>query len=133
MRDGQIKHLSFFMNIDSLKDAPAGEVTRLAEEYFLELLKVIEHCYRDYWIYVDPRALFTLQGISLLGWTIEDIEECGGLPRGYTDVEYDADDKDIQRLRLLSRDFEGDEMMEQYFEKYGFKNTANKVLQRTSR
>lgn len=133
MRDGKIQHVSFFMNIDSLKEAPAGEVTRLAKEYFLEILKVVESCYRDYWIYVDPRALFTTEGLSKLGWTIEDIEDCGGLPRGYTDVPYDSEDKEIQRLRLLSREFQDDEMMEQYFEKYGFENTANKALQRTSR
>jgi hypothetical protein len=67
MRDGKVKHLSFFMDIESLKGAPPGEVTRLAEEYFLEILKIIECCYRDYWIYVDPRALFTAEGLSQLG------------------------------------------------------------------
>lgn len=133
IRDGKIKHVSFFMDIDSLKGAPPGEVTRLAKEYFLEILKVVESCYRDYWVYVDPRALFTIEGLSQLGWTIEDIEECGGLPRGYTDVPYEGSDKDIQRLRLLSREFQGDELMEQYFEKYGFENTANIALQWTSR
>jgi len=133
MRGGKVKHLSFFMDIDSLKGAPPGEATRLSEEYFLEILKIIECCYRDFWIYVDPRALFTNEGLSQLGWSIEDIEECGGYPRGYTDVEYDGDDKDIQRLRILSRELQGDELMEQYFKKYGFENTTNKALQRTSR
>lgn len=132
MRDGKIQHVSFFMDIDSLKGAPPGEVTKLAKEYFLEILKVVECCYRDYWVYVDPRALFTIEGLSQLGWTIEDIEECGGLPRGYTDVPYGGSDKDIQRLRLLSREFQGDELMEQYFEKYGFENTANTALLRTT-
>lgn len=133
MRDGKIKHLSYFVDIDGLKDAPAGEVIRLAEEYFLEILKVVESCYRDFWVYVDPRAIFTEEGLALLGWSIEDIEEAGGLLRGYTDIPYEGDDKNFQRLCLLRREFEGDEMMEQYFSKYQLNSTANDALQRTSR
>ena len=133
MRDGKIKHLSYFVDIDDLKDAPAGEVTKLAEEYFVEVLKVVEGCYRNFWMYADPRAIFTEKGLELLGWVIEDIEEAAGLPRGYTDVPYDGEDKIFQRLRLLAREFQGDEMMEQYFVKYGLQSTVNKALQRTSR
>ncbi|QXC40049.1 hypothetical protein V3429_05335 [Aeromonas jandaei] len=116
--DGMFRHVSFFISIDRLKEAPSGDVIHLAENYFIDILKVVEACYRDYWVYVDPRALFTLEGLSQLGWSIEDVEACGGLPRGYTDVPYDGDDKNIQRLRLLSRELQGDEVMEQYFEKY---------------
>lgn len=118
MRDGEIKHLSYFVDIEGLKDSPSGEVTRLAKEYFLEVLKVIERCYRDYSVYIDPRAIFTPAGLASLGWSIEDIEEAAGLPRGWTDIPYESEDKDFQRLRLLAREFQGDEMMEQYFYKY---------------
>jgi hypothetical protein len=124
MRDGKVKHLSFFVHVDDLKSTPPGEVTRLAKEYFVEVLKIIESCYREFWVYTDPRAIFTKEGLSILGWTIEDIEEAAGLPRGYTDVPYDGDDKEYQRLRLLAREFQGDEMMEQYFTKYNLHSTA---------
>ena len=124
MRNGEVKHLSYFVDIDGLEKAPAGEVTRLAEEYFIEVLKVIERCYRDFWVYVDPRAIFTEKGLAALGWTIEDIEESVGLPRGWTDIPYEGDDKNFQRLRLLQRDFGGDEMMEQHFQKYGVRSNA---------
>lgn len=116
-----------------MKDAPVGEVTKLAEEYFVEVLKVVENCYRDFWVYADPRAIFTEEGLELLGWVIEDIEEAVGLPRGYTDIPYHEEDKNFQRLRLLAREFQGDEMMEQYFVKYGLQSTVKKVLQRTTR
>ncbi len=132
MRKGKIKHLSYFVGIGDLQDAPAGEVTRLAEEYFVEILKVVESCYRDFWVYADPRAIFTEEGLGLLGWVIEDIEEAVGLPRGWTDIPYEGEDKDSQRLRILSREFQGDEMMEQYFDKYGLETTVNKALQRKS-
>lgn len=133
IRKGQVKHLSYFVDIDDLKDAPAGEVTKLAEKYFVAVLKVVDACYRDFWMYADPRAIFTEEGLELLGWVIEDIEEAAGLTRGYTDITYDGEDKNHQRLRLLAREFQGGEMMEQYFEKYGLETTVNKALQRTSR
>lgn len=118
MRNGEIKHLSYFVDKEGLAKAPAGEVTRLSEEYFIEILKVIERCYREFAVYADPRTLFTEQGLNTIGWTIEDIEEAVGLPRGWTDIPYDSEDKNAQRLKLLRRDYGGDEMMEQYFLKY---------------
>lgn len=133
MREGKIKHVSYFVDIDDLKGAPAGEVTKLAEEYFVEVLKVVENCYRDFWVYADPRAIFTEEGLRLLGWVIEDIEEAAGIPRGYTDIPYEGEDKSFQRLRLLARQFQGDEMMEQYFVKYGLQSTVNKALRQSSR
>ncbi|HAT7998539.1 TPA: hypothetical protein GF082_03445 [Citrobacter braakii] len=133
IREGKLKHVSYFVDSDDLKDAPVGEVIKLAEEYFVEVLKVVENCYRDFWVYADPRAIFTEEGLELLGWVIEDIEEAAGLPRGYTDIPYHEEDKNFQRLRLLAREFQGDEMMEQYFVKYGLQSTVKKVLQRTTR
>ena len=124
MRNGEVKHLSYFIDIEGLEKAPTGEETRLAEEYFIDILKVVERCYRDFWVYVDPRAIFTEKGLRILGWTIEDIEEAAGLPKGYTDIPYDADDKNFQRLRLLHREFGGDEMMEQYFAKYNIPSSS---------
>lgn len=115
---GKTRHLSYFVDIDELKNSPDGEVVYLSRQYFLQILTIIEQCYRDFWVYVDPRAIFTENGLSMLGWTIEDIEEAAGIPRGWTDIPYDGDDKNFQRLRLLSRQFGGDEMMEEYFTKY---------------
>jgi len=117
-RSGRITHASYFIDMDELKNAPNGEVTVLAEEYFTSILIVLERCYRDFWVYVDPRAIFTEEGLSMLGWSVEDIEELVGLSRGWTDVPYEGEDKNLQRLRLLKREFEGDELMEQYFTKY---------------
>lgn len=124
---GKVKHLSYFVDIDELKNSPEGEVVDLSEKYFVKILTIIEQCYRDFWVYVDPRAIFTEKGLSMLGWTIEDIEEAGGLPRGWTDLPYDGEDKSFQRLRLLSREFCGDEMMEAYFAKYGIATTPREA------
>ena len=67
------------------------------------------------------------KGLSALGWTIEDIEESVGLPRGWTDVPYQSNDKTFQRLRLLQRQFGGDGMMEQYFVKYGLPPSSRRL------
>ena len=119
MRSGQVEHYSFFVNIEGLKKAPEGEVVLLAQDYLVEVLTIVEKCYRDFWAYVDPRAVFTEKGLAILGWSIEDLEEAVGLPRGWTDVPYEADDKNYQRLRMLQRQHGGDELMEKFFEKYG--------------
>ncbi|MGW8391476.1 hypothetical protein [Pseudoduganella sp. HUAS MS19] len=118
MRFGKLRSMSHFVDVDGLRNSPDGEVISLAETYFTDILKVIESCYRDYWAYIDPRAIFTEKGLEILGWTIEDIEEAFGLPRGWTDIPYEGDDKNFQRLRLLERQFGGDEQLEQYFDKY---------------
>jgi hypothetical protein len=120
--NGKFEKFSYFIDSKALGEAPAGDVMKLSKEYFVLILRLVESCYRHYRIYVDPRMLFTSDGLNALGWTIEDLEEAVGIPRGWTDVPYEGDDKEYQRLRLLSRQFQGDEVMEQYFLKYGFKS-----------
>jgi hypothetical protein len=117
MKNGMMEVDQRFIPIEELKDAPKGEVIELAEQYLIDILKVIKECYIDYHEYVNPNALFTMEGLSKLGWSIEDLEESLGLPRGWTDIEWDGDDKNEQRLMALSR-HGGDESTEQYFEKY---------------
>ncbi len=106
-----------FVPIPEIKEVPAGNVTELAESYLVDVLVVLKECYHDFSTYVDPRAIFTIDGLALLGWSIEDLEEALGFPRGYTDVEFEDGEKDNHRLKALSR-YGGDEEMEQYFEKY---------------
>jgi len=119
MAGGEFKQFSFFVDTEGLEGAPDGEVTGLAEEYFVAVLKVVEECYRDFSVFVDPRVLFTEEGLERIGWVIEDIEEAVGLPRGWTDVPYEGGDKNHQRLRILARNYQGDEMLEKYFKEFG--------------
>ena len=119
IRFGKLRSSAHFIDVEGLKGAPDGEVLQLSERYLIEILKVIHLCFKDYWQYIDPSAIFTERGLSLLGWSIEDIEEAFGLPRGWTDVPYNGSDKNFQRLRLLRRQFGGDDLMGEFFEKYG--------------
>lgn len=106
-----------FVPIPEIKEVPVGNVIKLAESYLIDVLEVLKECYHNFSAYVDPRAIFTTDGLSVLGWSIEDLEEALGFPRGYTDVEFEDGEKDKNRLKALSR-YGGDEEMEQYFEKY---------------
>lgn len=117
MHHGSLEFNQCFIPINDLANSPEGEVATLSEEYLKTILQVIKACYRDYKAYVDPRELFTTQGLSELGWSIEDLEESLGFPRGWTDISSDDPNIDKERLKVLSR-YGGDEEMEKYFEKY---------------
>jgi len=117
MQDGLIYASRVFLPTSDLKKVPEGEVIELCYKYFFEVLCVIGECYRDFDIYTDPRVIFTPQGLNKIGWTIEDLEETLGFPRGWTDGDWESNDKDEQRLKALSR-YGGDELLEVFLEKY---------------
>jgi len=117
MQDGLISASQVFVPIPDFKEVPEGEVTDLCQKYFVEVLNIIAECYRDFDVYADPRIIFTRRGLDKLGWTIEDLEESLGFPRGWTDVDWDKDHKDAKRLKVLSR-YGGDELLEIFLEKY---------------
>lgn len=102
-----------------LSEFPNVEVVEACEQYLRIILSVVSECYRDFADYVDPRRLFTIDGLAALRWTIEDLEECLGFPRGYTNIPWNSDDKDEQRLRALEGSAGFDELFEEVFVKYG--------------
>ncbi|MBW4423328.1 MAG: hypothetical protein KME50_02395 [Nostoc desertorum CM1-VF14] len=102
----------------NVKDIPDGEVLQLCHNYFTEVLEIICKCYRKFDVYVDPRIIFTMRGLEKLGWSIEDLEEALGFPRGYTDIEDWPEDNRIEiRLQVLSR-YGSDEELEYFLSKY---------------
>lgn len=74
-----------------IKSVPEGNVAKLSEQCLIEVLEVVAECYKDFDVYIDPRVLFTERGINALNWTVEDVEEFVGFPRGYTDIPVDYD------------------------------------------
>ncbi len=102
---------------DNNNENPEGDICELSELYLNSILNVVGQCYRDFDTYIDPRALFSKTGLSELGWSIEDLEEYLGLPRGYSDVTGNWDDKDSERLKALST-LGFDEEIEFFLKKY---------------
>lgn len=103
--------------ISEVKDIPIPSVTEACEMYLKQLLIIISECYLDFSAYINPNTMFTEKGLEVIGWSIEDLEEILGFPKGYTDVPWDGDYKNDQRLKALRR-YGGDDIVSEYFEKY---------------
>lgn len=123
-KEGSQLFEDFFVtpNVEDIEEATVPDLTTAAELYLIELLTIISACYTDYATYVNPNTIFTEQGLEKIGWTIEDIEEMVGLPRGYTDIEWPEHEKSQKRLDAL-RPYGGDDIMSEFFEKYNIKYT----------
>lgn len=106
-----------FMPDEEIPNTPEGGVVELCHQYMREIVAVVAECYRDFDVYADPRTIFTERGLTALGWSIDDLEESLGFPRGWTDLGRNDPDDRANRLRALSR-YGGDEELEQFIDKY---------------
>jgi len=102
-----------------IKNIPSGNVVELSEKCLTEVLEIVAECYKDFDVYIDPRVLFTERALKQLNWTIEDLEEFVGLPKGYTDIDYEDAEISNKEIRLkLLRKQGGDETLQAYLDKY---------------
>lgn len=102
-----------------IKSVPNGNVIDLSERCLIEVLEVVAECYKDFDVYIDPRVLFTQRALKKLNWTIEDLEEFVGMPKGYTDMDYEDTEMSNDEIRLkLLRNQGGDETLQVYIDKY---------------
>jgi len=111
---------SFYVPSNSeIKEVPDGNVIDLCEKCLKEVLSVVAECYKDFDVYIDPRALFTERALKKLNWTVEDLEELCGFPKGYTNIDFqDPDLSNLEiRLKLLSKN-SFDETIQEYLDKY---------------
>jgi hypothetical protein len=108
---------AFFQPNKDFPLLPNEDVVTIATNYLITILEVIHECYQEYRHYVNPDIIFTSQGLEELGWSIEDLEESLGFPRGWTDIPDWDDDKDENRLHCLRREGAPEEMS-YFFNKY---------------
>ena len=102
-----------------IKEVPDGNVIELSEKCLIEVLSIVSECYKDFDVYIDPRVLFTERALKKLNWTVEDVEEFLGFPKGYTDVEFDDEKLSNNEIRLnVLRRYGGDETLQIFLEKY---------------
>lgn len=102
-----------------LKEVPDGNVVELSENCLIEVLTIVAECYKDFDIYIDPSVLFTERGITGLKWTVEDVEQFVGFPRGYTDIDFEDEILSNTEIRLNTlRQYGGDETLQFFLEKY---------------
>ncbi len=110
----------FYVPSDSeIKEVPSGDVIDLSEQCLKEILVVVADCYKEFDVYINPNVLFTERALDKLNWTVEDIEELVGFPRGYTNIPFEDDSLSDKQIRLkLLRPYGGDEFLQFYIDKY---------------
>jgi hypothetical protein len=113
-----------------LGDAPIPDVRLAARSYMVELASVLDRCYRDYDVYIDPRVIFTKRGLNALGWNIGDLLESLGFPRDWLELAPPDEVDDEQKLKVLSR-YGGDEVMDDLLIKYGAKEIESQPSRTT--
>jgi len=102
-----------------LKEVPDGNVVDLSEKCLIEVLSVVGECYTDFDIYIDHRVLFTERALEKFNWTIEDLEEFVGIPKGYTDIDFEDNELSNSQIRInMLRPHGGDETLQIYLDKY---------------
>lgn len=102
-----------------LKEVPKGEVVILSEQCLKEVLVVIADCYKEFDSYIDPRMLCTKKTLSKFNWSIDDLEEFLGFPRGYTDINFESVELNNDEIRLtMLSSYCGDETLQEYLDKY---------------
>jgi hypothetical protein len=102
-----------------IKEVPNGNVIELSEKCLIEVLTIVAECYKDFDIYIDPRVLFTERGINGLNWTVEDVEEFVGFPKGYSNIDFQDENLSNTQIRLnILRQYSGDETLQFFLDKY---------------
>ena len=100
--NGKSKYRHYFNRTLSAEPPFDEEAVSLSEVYLHKILEVVEDCYRDFGLVIDPDQYYSLENMQRLGFTLEDVEESLGLPRGWTNIE-GYPNLDEERMRALRR------------------------------
>lgn len=92
---------------DNSSSIPSTDVVTSCNVYLKQLVNLIFDCYSTFGNNIDPDKYYTVENLTNLGLTIEDIEEQLGFPRGWTYVE---NSNVSQRLNALRRSIPGTEI-----------------------
>lgn len=79
------------------------DITVCCAAHLVKLANLLAECARDLPFHACPVRAFTEEGMTALGYSLEDVEAAVGLPRGWTDV---GDFPVAEKLRILSREIE---------------------------
>ena len=94
-------------DFDIYQHIPKTDVLTTCKSHMTTVCSIVDKAYCDFGFEIDPDQLFTLAGMTKLKLSLEDLEEFLGFPRGYTDIEWDGEDKNLIRLENLRREIPG--------------------------
>jgi hypothetical protein len=83
---------------------PEVDVATACRLHMRTLCDLIRDCYREFGMLIDPDQIYSAEGLLAKGWTLEDVEEQLGFPRGWTNIGPDGPEKDAARLSALRRE-----------------------------
>lgn len=86
---------------------PESDVLTTCKIHMTTVCGVVDRAYSDFGLEIDPDQRFTPSGMAKLGLSLEDLEESLGFPRGYTDIEWAGEDKNLLRLEHLRKEIPG--------------------------
>jgi hypothetical protein len=107
MRDGRMDYWFSEHEQGKYNFTPKTDVLTSCKEQMVTLCKVVDQAYSAFGLEIDPDQRYTPEGLKALGYSLEDLEEDLGLPRGHTDIEWDSGNKDLERLEQLRRQIPG--------------------------
>lgn len=65
------------------KGENSQDVRNIARTYLTTLLSVMRECFVEFRYFVDPLETYSPAGLDVNEWSLEDVEESFGYPRGY--------------------------------------------------
>jgi hypothetical protein len=100
-----VTHVSLFgqPELGRYEWLPDVDVATACWLHLRTLCELVRDCYGTFGLVVDPDQIYTAEGLAAKGWTLEDVEEQLGFPRGWTNWGPDGAEKDAARLGALRR------------------------------
>ena len=83
------------------------DVRNLAREYLTTLLSIVRRCFIEFRYFVDPFAIYSPAGLDANGWTLEDVEENFGYPRGWVSAHCKNADEMEHLLAIFASSCDG--------------------------
>lgn len=94
------------------------DVRDIARSYLTILLSVVRECFIEFRLLVDPLAIHSPAGMEANGWTLEDVEETWGYPRGYASSLCKSEDEKAHLLAYFASSCD-DIRLNDFLTKYG--------------
>ncbi len=85
------------------KFVPETDVLTTCKMHMRTTCAIVDKAYNDFGLEIDPDQIYTPDGLKLKSWSLEDVDEYLGYPRGWTDVEWPKGNKYEHRLASLVR------------------------------
>ncbi len=89
--------------LDRYEWLPDVDVATACRLHMRLLCELVRDCYRVFGMLIDPDQIYTLEGLQVKGWTVDDVAVQLGFPSGWTSYAPDVPDREAEMLKVLRR------------------------------